>query len=187
MTLTPRTKASIKTALAMTIAYAVALSMGWDRPYWAGFAVAMISLSTVGQSLNKGTLRMLGTLLAFVVSLTIIALFPQERWWFMVALSAWIGLCTYRMGVSKHTYFWFVAGFVSAIICADAGVDPVNAFDIAVLRVQETGLGILVYTLVSVLLWPAGTLAELERANPRVECNAAKAVCELPPRHDRSG
>ena len=33
MTLTPRVKAAIKTALAMTIAYGIALSMDWDRPY----------------------------------------------------------------------------------------------------------------------------------------------------------
>ena len=34
--LTPRAKEAIKTALAMTIAYGIALSMDWDRPYWAG-------------------------------------------------------------------------------------------------------------------------------------------------------
>ena len=43
-----RTKESIKTALAMTIAYGIALSMEWDKPMWAGFAVAFVSLSTVG-------------------------------------------------------------------------------------------------------------------------------------------
>jgi len=78
--MTPRVKESIKTALAMTIAYGIALSMDWDRPYWAGFAVAFISLSTIGQSLNKGAMRMLGTLVALVVSLLIIALFVQEGW-----------------------------------------------------------------------------------------------------------
>ena len=60
MTLSRKAKESIKTALAMTIAYGIALSMDWDRPYWAGFAVAFISLSTVGQSLNKGALRCWG-------------------------------------------------------------------------------------------------------------------------------
>ncbi|RLA13780.1 MAG: hypothetical protein DRQ52_05580, partial [Gammaproteobacteria bacterium] len=55
--LSSKTKESIKTALAMTIAYGVGLQMGWDRPYWAGFAVAFISLATVGQSFNKGALR----------------------------------------------------------------------------------------------------------------------------------
>ena len=39
MTLNIRTKEAIKTALAMTIAYGIALSMDWDRPYWASFSV----------------------------------------------------------------------------------------------------------------------------------------------------
>ena len=68
-----RFKEAVKTALAMD----------WDKPpYWAGFAVAFISLATVGQYLNKGAMRMLGTLVAFIVALRIIALFPQDRWLF---------------------------------------------------------------------------------------------------------
>ncbi len=164
MSLDTRTKEAIKTALAMTIAYGIALSMDWDRPYWAGFAVAFISLSTVGQSLNKGALRMLGTLMAFVVSLTVIALFAQERWWFMVALSAWVGYCTYMNGGSKHQYFWYVAGFASVIICFDAGTTAADAFGTALLRAEETGLGILVYTLVTILVWPTSTRDELDKA-----------------------
>jgi multidrug efflux pump subunit AcrA (membrane-fusion protein) len=46
----------------MAIAYGIALQMDWDRPNWAAFAVAFISLPTAGQSLHKGALRMLGTL-----------------------------------------------------------------------------------------------------------------------------
>ena len=100
--LSTRTKEATKTALAMTIAYGIALSMDWDRPYWAGFAVAMISLSTIGQSLNKGAMRMLGTLVAVIVSLTLIALFPQDRWWFMVVLSIFVGVCTAYIPVSQQ-------------------------------------------------------------------------------------
>ena len=162
MILSRKTKEAIKTALAMTIAYGIALSMGWDRPYWAGLAVTMVSLSTIGQSLNKGALRMLGTLLAFMMSLLIIALFVQDRWWFIVALSGWIGFCTYRMTVSRRSYFWFLAGFASAIIALDGGTDPANAFDTAILRCQETALGILVYTLITTLLWPNNSRAGFE-------------------------
>ena len=61
--LSDRVKAATKTALAMVLAYGVALSMDWDNPDWAGFAVAFCSLSTVGESLNKGLLRLSGTLL----------------------------------------------------------------------------------------------------------------------------
>ena len=72
MILQHKTREAIKTALAMTIAYGIGLQMGWDRPYWAGFAVAFISLSTVGQSLNKGTLRVVGTVIGAIVALTLI-------------------------------------------------------------------------------------------------------------------
>lgn len=75
-----RAREAIKTALAVTLAYGIALWMDWDKPSWAGFAVAMISLSTVGQSLNKGAMRMLGTLVGAVAALVFLAWFPQDRW-----------------------------------------------------------------------------------------------------------
>ena len=168
MPLSTRAKEAIKTALAMTIVYGIALSMDWPNPHWAGFAVAVISLSTVGQSLNKGVMRMFGTLLAAAFSLTMIALLPQDRWWFFLVLSAFVGFCTYRMGGSKHQYFWHVAGFVSLIICLGSVPDTDNAFTVAVLRILETGLGILVYTLVTVLLWPTDTRDELDAAVSRL-------------------
>jgi uncharacterized membrane protein YgaE (UPF0421/DUF939 family) len=159
-----RTKQSLKTALAMVIVYGFALWMDWDRPYWAGFAVAFTSLSTVGLSLNKGIRRLIGTLLAFVVSLLILAFFIQDRWWFILALSSWLGFCSYQYTKTK-SYFWFVAGFVAAIISFDGGGDPVNSFNTAVLRVEETALGILVYTLVNMFIWPTSTLNELNNAS----------------------
>jgi uncharacterized membrane protein YccC len=55
--LSDRVKTAIKTALAMVLAYGVALSMDWENAYWAAFAVAFCTLSTVGESLNKGLLR----------------------------------------------------------------------------------------------------------------------------------
>jgi uncharacterized membrane protein YccC len=154
-----KAKDSIKTALAMTIAYAIALLMDWDRPYWAAFAVAFVSLTTVGQSVNKAALRMSGTLLAMAVSLIIISLTAQNRWLFIVLLSLFTSLCAYKMGGQRASYFWQVSGFVTAIICFDSGPDPTDAFNTAIMRGQETGMGILVYTLVALFLWPNSSRA----------------------------
>ena len=164
MPLSRKAKEAIKVALAMTIAYGISLSMDWDNPYWAGFVVAFVSLSSIGQSLNKAALRMFGTLLAMVVSLTLIALFAQERWAFILFLSVCVGFCAYMMSGSRHQYFWQVCGFVTVIICMDAGPDSVNAFDTAVLRAQQTGLGILVYSLVAIFLWPSSSRAGFNAA-----------------------
>ena len=57
-----RFKDAFKLALAMLIAYAIALSQGWGTPFWAGLAVAFCGLTAVGESLNKGLLRVFGTL-----------------------------------------------------------------------------------------------------------------------------
>jgi uncharacterized membrane protein YccC len=170
ITLNTRTKEAIKTGIAMAIAYGVALQMDWDRPYWAAFAVAFISFSlpSAGQSLHKGALRIFGTLVAGVAALTLIALFPQQRWWFMVFLSVYIGFCTYMMTGKKSQYFYQVAAFVCAIICFDGGVNSLNAFQTAIARIQQTGMGILVYTFVSVFLWPRTTIGELNEASRKI-------------------
>ena len=92
-----RVRESIKTGLAMVVTIGIALRMEFLEPAWAGFAVAMISLDTAGQSLNKAALRMGGTVVAFVASLTFIGLFPQERWAMLLALTPYIGVITYMM------------------------------------------------------------------------------------------
>ena len=157
MTFATKAKEPFKVALAMVIAYGIALQMNWANPYWAGFAVAFVSLATVGQSFNKGAMRMFGTLVGAVAALTLIALFPQERWLFMLSLSAYVGFCTYMMCGAKQQYFWNVSGFVCVLIAMTGGADPVNAFETAILRTEETGLGIMVYSLVSILLWPVSS------------------------------
>ncbi len=164
MVLSRKAKEAIKTALAMTLSYGIALSLGWDKPYWAGFSVAFISLATSGQSLNKGAYRMLGTLMAGAVSLAIIALAPQNRWLFITLLSAWMGFCTYMTWGKRHPVFWGYSGYVCAVVSMAAGPDPVNAFNTAVLRAQETGLGILVYSLLAILLWPVNSRPKFEAA-----------------------
>ncbi len=87
MTLSRGFKDAFRVALAMVIVYGIILAQGWSNPHWGGLAVAMCGLSTAGEFLRKGLLRIGGTLVAVVVSLTLIALFPQDRWLFCLFLS----------------------------------------------------------------------------------------------------
>ena len=108
LSLSTRAKEAIKTGLAVTIVYWVALSFDWLNPHWAVIAVAMVSLPTAGQSLNKGVLRVLGTIIGAAAALLFLALFPQERWAFMACVSIYVGACTYLMTGKRHQYFWQV-------------------------------------------------------------------------------
>ena len=152
-----KAKEAIQTALAFSTAYGLALSWNWEKPMWAGFTVAFCSLATIGQSFIKAMLRLLGTMVATAAALLFIALFPQERWLFIGILSIYVGICTYMMAGPKNQYFWNVCGFVCVIICMDIGPDPSDAFYMAVLRAEETGLGILVFSVISLLLWPTSS------------------------------
>jgi len=165
--LSTRAKEAIKTGLAMVIAFGIALWMDWEKPYWAGFSVAFISLDTFGASLNKASMRMLGTLVAIVAAFTFLALFPQQRWLFTAAVSLYVGLCAYMMTGKKRQYFWYASGFICVVIAVDSS-NSLTAFQIAVERAQETGTGILVYSLVSALLWPQGSRGALEEASRKL-------------------
>ena len=164
-TLSVRARESIKTGLAVAVAIAIALRMDFLEPAWAGFAATMISLDTAGQSLNKAALRMLGTLLGFVASLTFMSLFPQQRWAMLLALTPYIGLCTYMLAGKKRQYAWFVAGFVCLTIMVHAGTDSLSMFRYAVARLEETALGILVFSLISIFLWPRNSKSDLDAAS----------------------
>jgi uncharacterized membrane protein YccC len=111
--------------------------------------------------MNKALLRMAGTLVAVVIALTLIGLFAQQRWLFITFVSLWFGLCAYMNAGTRAPYFWFVAAFVSLIICVDGGPNPAQAFNIAMLRLEQTGLGIAVYSVISILLWPNNSQASL--------------------------
>src|SRR5262245_56252870 len=166
--LSDRFKAAVKTALAMVLAYGVALSMDWDNAYWAGFSVAFCSLSTLGESLNKGLLRLSGTFLGMVVTLSLIALFPQDRWLFLICMSIFTGFCTYMMFGISRWYFWYVAGFSVPLLALAGGTNPLKDFRTVVLRGEETALGIVSYSLVWLLLWPTSTREAFEEAVRRL-------------------
>jgi uncharacterized membrane protein YccC len=165
ISLSTRAKEAIKVALAMVIAYAISLWMGWENPKWAGLAVALISLPMAGQSLNKGILRMMGTLAAVVVALALVGLFFQDRWWLLTSLSLYLAVCVYMLTGRKNQYFWFVGALVALIIVVNTSGTSEGIFSIAMTRAQETGLGIFVYMLVSVFLWPCSSLGQLKETS----------------------
>ena len=166
--LSDRVKTAIKTALATVLAYGVALSMDWEHAYWAAFAVAFCTLSTVGESLNKGLLRLSGTLLGSLAAITLIALFPQDRWLFLIGMSIFTGFCTYMMPGTSRWYFWYVAGFSVPLLALAGGADPLNDFQTVITRSEETTLGIVSYSLVWLLIWPTSSREALEDAVRRL-------------------
>ncbi len=158
-------KEAIKTALAMVIVFAIAFLFGWDKPEWAGIAVAMVSLPGIGQSLNKGARRIAGTLLGAMAGLFYLGLFPQDRWWLVACYSLHLGVCAYMLTGKKNPYFWHVTSFVALTVIVNTSGTSEGAFEAAMARLEENAMGILVYTLIAVFLWPRNSMGQLKETS----------------------
>ena len=172
-------KEAIKIGLATVATYYIAMRMGWMNPTWAAISVGMISLPTAGQSINKGILRMGGTLIAFVAGLFFLGLYPQSRWLFFLALTPFLAFIAYKTAGSKDQYFWFVIGFVTLMICTAGSGTSDYMFQFAAFRTLETLMGILVWTLISVFIWPRSNLDSLKSVSKNLLENQTKLVGQV--------
>jgi len=177
LTLSTKAKEAIKVSLAMVLVYGIALKVNWMNPSWAGFAVAMIALATAGQSIHKGLLRIAGTIPGAVMALVILSLASQSRWTFVLLASSWIFFATYMMIVDKErSYMWNVAGFVCLIILVSGPTSSEDAFRHAVYRSLETVMGVVVYTLISVFLWPRTNAGAIKKASEELVATQARLI-----------
>jgi uncharacterized membrane protein YccC len=75
----------------VSLALYVAFWLELDNPYWAGTSAAIVCQPHLGASLRKGWCRMIGTLVGAVMSVVLVACFPQDRALFLGGLALWGG------------------------------------------------------------------------------------------------
>lgn len=149
----------------ITLAYGIALWMDWQRPYWAGLAVAMIGLSTMGESLFKGLQRLTGTVVAIIVALVLISLFAQERWAYALFTSLWVCFCIWRMqNDTEIYYFWYCCGFIVPLLSIMSGFDSARSFYVVEIRAKETVLGVLCFMALALVVSHGSTHVRLRAA-----------------------
>jgi uncharacterized membrane protein YccC len=133
----------------VTLALYVAFWLELDNPFWAGTSAAIVCLPQLGASLRKAWFRMIGTLAGAVMSVVLVACFPQDRILFLGALALWGAACSFVSALLRNfaSYSAMLAGYTTAIIAGDllgatGGVNANEAFLLAVTRASEIGIGI---------------------------------------------
>jgi uncharacterized membrane protein YccC len=133
----------------VTLALYVAFWLELDNPFWAGTSAAIVCLPQLGASLRKGWFRMIGTLVGAVMSVVLVACFPQDRILFLGTLALWGAACSFVSALLRNfaSYSAMLAGYTTAIIVGDllgatGGVNANEAFLLAVTRASEIGIGI---------------------------------------------
>ena len=160
--LSAHAKHAIRAAVAVVIAYGIALYMDWGNPVWSGYTAASITLDITGQSIQKGLNRISGAICGSLVGFVLLAFFIQDRWLFFTFLSIYLAISVYlSMGTEKYNYFWQQAGFFAVVVGLSTAFTPNNAFGIAVERVQGASTGLLVVSIVGLVLWPSSSRGSL--------------------------
>ena len=90
----------------------------------------------------------------------------QERILFLGGLALWIGLCTFGSQYARNwaAYSFVLSGYTVAIVGIPGALDAGNAFYIAIGRVTEISLGIIVAAIISHIILPNSLAASLRQA-----------------------
>jgi uncharacterized membrane protein YccC len=130
------------------LALYVAFWLQLDNAYWAGTSAAIVCQPHLGASLRKSWFRMIGTVVGAVVIVVLTAVFPQNRFGFLVGLALWGGACALVTTLLRNfaAYAAALAGYTAAIVASDqlgaTGGPNGQAFMLAVYRVSEIWIGI---------------------------------------------
>ena len=149
-----KTRFAIKTAISLTLAYMLPMALGWPQPQTAATTVMLIAATGMAsESLQKGVLRVMGTVLGAVLGLSLIALFPQDRMLYLFCVSVLVAGLLYLYNAYQGDSTVFMLAAVVLMMVFNGG-DADGAFLYGVDRTLLTAFGVLVYTVVASLLWP---------------------------------
>ncbi|MCL1065760.1 FUSC family protein [Shewanella olleyana] len=178
--LSDATKDAIKVAFACSIAIVLALAFGWDRPYWSAVTVVTLAANeSYSHSIKIARNRVLGTLLGSFVAIIMIALFSQEPGLFIAVYLLLAGICAFLSYNVRYGYIFKIGFVVCALICAVGSFSDVVSFNTIILRVQETLLGVIVFSIVFRFIWPKNSEKSFLQGLDLVNENLSQSCTEI--------
>jgi len=152
--LSDKLKFAIKASLSMAFAYLIPLSQGWAQAQTAVITVMLIAaMGSVSESVLKGAMRVLGTIIGAIIGMTLIAIFPQERVLFLISLSIVVAIPLYLVRAYKgDPSIFMLTAMTMMMVFKNGEVDDVFIFGLD--KTYMTIFGIMVYTVVGIFLWP---------------------------------
>ncbi len=145
--------------LAIVLAHVV----GAQMVAWAAFSAFVLMKGTVTETLVRGVLRMIGTLLGATLAIWFTRLSSGALWEIMLICAVVGGLGLYGTLTARRAYAWLLFGLTFVMIVLDRLEDPeIDIKALALTRVLEVAAGTVACVTVSLIstitarrLWPA--------------------------------
>lgn len=138
---------ALRNSFAMCMALALAYELNLEQPYWALTSAAVVSFPTVGGAISKSIARVIGSLTGASAALLLAGNALNEPWLFTLAMSGWLGLCTWASNQfhDNSAYAFQLAGYTAALIAFPMvnASEALSLWDLAQARVAEVIIGIL--------------------------------------------
>ncbi|QIA64875.1 hypothetical protein GT360_15020 [Vibrio astriarenae] len=156
--LNPSMKAAIKYGLALILAMFCSMWLGWSKTSWSMLTVTVLAtLEIYGYWAQKSRNRLYGTVLGTAVAFLLIGLFAQERVMFIASITAFLWICVYYQSHRTLGYMFNIAITVCLIVSSSISAESASVINTAILRMQQTMLGIVVFSFVYKFVWPTST------------------------------
>ena len=152
------TKEAIKVGLAVSLAILISIWFGWEKSYWSAITVYIVAANeSYSYAIKKGQNRLLGTLIGIFFAFFLLATFPQEHLLFIGVYCTFLALCVFMSSHHRWGYAATIAFVVCALVVCSGSFEANTTFNVAILRIQQTVLGMVIYTFVFSLCWPKKT------------------------------
>ena len=147
---------SINSFLAAVLALFICFASDLERPYWSVLTVYLTVHPLAGALRSKAVFRVLGTIIGAMAAVILVPNLVNSPAILCIAMAGWIALCVYLSVLDRtpRAYVFTLGGFTTAIVGFAVVDTPLDVFDTAVARVEETSIGILCATFVHSIVWP---------------------------------
>ena len=152
--MSPKFILALRGSLSVALAFLIPFYLGLEQASTASITVMIIATAgDVSSSVMKGFIRVIGTLIGAIIGITLISLFPQDRLIYLFLLSIFVTMFLYIARAYRGDKTIFMLSAMTMMIVFDAGnVDDVFIYGVD--RTLMSILGIVIYTIVSIYLFP---------------------------------
>lgn len=173
--LNPAAAAATRLALAVTLAVLLALLLHFDKPYWSAISVVAVMQPFSGITLEKGLMRIFGTIAGAIAGLFLAAV--SISYFPIFALSCFVIVASgyYFSSFTKYPYAYFLGALTAFLIMGETLMNPASSANIAFWRVSEVLVGVFSTLIVTILIQPESVEKKLEASLKKVKALQTQA------------
>jgi uncharacterized membrane protein YgaE (UPF0421/DUF939 family) len=155
-----RFRQPVKVALAIVLAGLMMMLDSINTTIWGVIAVCQAMSSHPGSSFKQGYDRIQGTVLGGMFCIVILDWFKWDsKLAILLSLTTWVFLCS----VNRMSSLYGDVAVAAAITAPVIMIGPIAGQEGAMIRIQQTILGTLVYVFIDNIFWPVRAKLDLRR------------------------